>query len=453
MFQDVQTPEAQRAIFSVSEISTKIKYLLEEKLGIVQIRGEISGLKIADSGHGYFSLKDSKAVIAATCWRPVLAKIAFKLEEGMEVLVTGKVTAYAGQSKYQISVESIQPNGIGAFMKILAERKMQFEKEGLFSAERKKQIPLLPKTIGIVTSLSGAVIRDIIHRINDRCKTHIVIWPVSVQGANSAEEVASAINGFNTMNKEVRPDLLIIARGGGSIEDLWSFNEEIVVRAAFNSQIPIISAIGHETDFTLLDFVADLRAPTPTAAAEFAVPVAADLYAILDSAEQRVKLRLLDLIRYYQQRLIASKVTINNNIKNIIRFYRQKLDEINLRFSDSLSNLLKHKIILLQKFPTSRLSIHKTVQYKYLQYRQQSNNLYKQTISLFSPYENRLNISGSHLSALDYKKVIERGYAIVQDKNGKIISDSKLIPEGSNLRLSMRDGKVEVRKICTLELQ
>lgn len=447
MFQDVQTPEAQRAIFSVSEISTKIKYLLEEKLGIVQIRGEISGLKIADSGHGYFSLKDSKAVIAATCWRPVLAKIAFKLEEGMEVLVTGKVTAYAGQSKYQISVESIQPNGIGAFMKILAERKMQFEKEGLFSAERKKQIHLLPKTIGIVTSLSGAVIRDIIHRINDRCKTHIVIWPVSVQGANSAEEVASAINGFNTMNKEVRPDLLIIARGGGSIEDLWSFNEEIVVRAAFNSQIPIISAIGHETDFTLLDFVADLRAPTPTAAAEFAVPVAADLYAILDSAEQRVKLRLLDLIRYYQQRLIASKVTINNNIKNIIRFYRQKLDEINLRFSDSLSNLLKHKIILLQKFPTSRLSIHKTVQYKYLQYRQQSSNLYKQKISLFSPYENRLNISGSNLSALDYKRVIERGYAIIEDENGKIISDSKLIPEGSNLRLSMRDGKVEVRKI------
>lgn len=447
MFEDVQIAETQRAIFSVSEISAKIKYLLEEKLGVVQIRGEISGLKIADSGHGYFSLKDSKAVIAATCWRPVLAKIAFKLEEGMEVLVTGKVTAYAGQSKYQISVESIQPNGIGAFMKILAERKIQFEKEGLFSAEHKKQIPLLPKQIGIVTSLTGAVIRDIIHRINDRCKTHIVIWPVSVQGVNSAEEVSNAINGFNELDIDARPDLLIIARGGGSIEDLWSFNEEIVVRAAFNSQIPIISAIGHETDFTLLDFVADLRAPTPTAAAEFAVPVAADLYAILDSAEQRIKLRLLDLIRYYQQRLIASKVTINNNIKNIIRFYRQKLDEINLRFSDSLSNLLKHKIILLQKFPDARLSINKTLQYKYLQYRQQSNNLYKQKISLFSPYENRLNISSSNLSALDYKKVIERGYAIIEDENGKIISDSKLIPEGSNFRLSMRDGKVEVRKI------
>jgi exodeoxyribonuclease VII large subunit len=447
MFEAAQIPGSDRIILSVSEISSKIKYLLEEKLGVVQIRGEISGLKIADSGHGYFSLKDSKAVIAATCWRPVLAKIAFKLEEGMEVLVTGKVTAYAGQSKYQISVESIQPNGIGAFMKILAERKIQFEKEGLFSAEHKKQIPLLPKIIGIVTSLTGAVIRDIIHRINDRCKTHIVIWPVSVQGVNSAEEVSNAINGFNTMNNEARPDLLIIARGGGSIEDLWSFNEEIVVRAAFNSQIPIISAIGHETDFTLLDFVADLRAPTPTAAAEFAVPVAADLSATLDSAEQRLKLRLLDLIRYYQQRLIASKVTINNNIKNIIRFYRQKLDEINLRFSDSLSNLLKHKVILLQKFPHSRLSVQKTLQYKYLQYQQQSNNLYKQKISLFSPYENRLNISGSNLSALDYKKVIERGYAIIEDEDGKIISDSKLIQEGSNLRLSMRDGKVEVRKI------
>jgi exodeoxyribonuclease VII large subunit len=447
MFEDVQVAETQRAIFSVSEISAKIKYLLEEKLGVVQIRGEISGLKIADSGHGYFSLKDSKSVIAATCWRPVLAKITFKLEEGMEVLVTGKVTAYAGQSKYQISVESIQPNGIGAFIQILAERKIKFEKEGLFLTEHKKQIPLLPKTIGIVTSLSGAVIRDIIHRINDRCKTHIIIWPVSVQGANSAEEVSNAINGFNSMNSEARPDLLIIARGGGSIEDLWSFNEEIVVRAAFNSQIPIISAIGHETDFTLLDFVADLRAPTPTAAAEFAVPVATDLHAILDSAEKRLKLRLHDLIRYYQQKLAVSNVSIKNNIKNIIRFYSQKLDEINLRFSDSLSNLLKHKIILLQKFPNSRLSIHKTLQYKYLQYKQQSNNLYKQKTSLFSPYENLLNISGSNLSALDYKKVIDRGYAIIEDKNGKIISDSKLIPEGSNLRLSMRDGKVEVRKI------
>ncbi len=447
MFEDVQIAETQRAIFSVSEISAKIKYLLEEKLGVVQIRGEISGLKIADSGHGYFSLKDSKSVISATCWRPVLAKIAFKLEEGMEVLVTGKITAYGGQSKYQISVESIQPNGIGAFMQILAERKIKFEQEGLFLAEHKKQIPLLPKKIGIVTSLSGAVIRDIIHRINDRCKTHIVIWPVSVQGANSAEEVSSAINGFNSMNSEARPDLLIIARGGGSIEDLWSFNEEIVVRAAFASKIPIISAIGHETDFTLLDFVADLRAPTPTAAAEFAVPVATDLYAILDSAEKRLKLRLHDLIRYYQQKLAVSNVSIKNNIKNIIRFYRQKLDEINLRFSDSLLNLLKHKIILLQKFPSSRLSIHKTLQYKYLQYKQQNNNLYKQKTSLFSPYENRLNISGSNLSALDYKKVIDRGYAIIEDENGKIISDSKLIPEGSNLRLSMRDGKVEVRKL------
>ncbi|MCP5369716.1 MAG: exodeoxyribonuclease VII large subunit [Rickettsiaceae bacterium] len=447
MFENVPVLGENNIIFSVSDISSKIKYLLEDKLGVVQIKGEISGLKIADSGHGYFSLKDSKSVIAATCWRPILAKINFKLEEGMEVLVIGKVTAYAGQSKYQISVESIQPNGIGAFIQILAERKIKFEKEGLFLAQHKKPIPMLPYKIGIITSLSGAVIRDIIHRINDRCKTNILIWPVSVQGTNSAEEVVNAINGFNSISNHLRPQLLIIARGGGSIEDLWSFNEEIVVRAAFKSQIPIISAIGHETDFTLLDFVADLRAPTPTAAAEFAVPVASDLLNTLNNAEKRLNLRLQELIRYYQQQLVNSNVTIQNNIKNIIRFYSQKIDELGFRFSGSLSNLLKHKMIVLEKFPSSRFSVHRIIQYKYLQYQQQSNSLDKQQSNLLTLYNNRLTISATNLSTLDYRKVIERGYAIIENTNGEIISDSKLIKDGSNLLISMRDGKVEVKKL------
>ena len=262
--------------FSVSEVSSKIKKLLEDNLGYVKIKGEISGFIKAASGHGYFSLKDERAVLAATCWRHNLANIDFKLEEGLEVVVSGKITAYAGQSKYQISVEKISPAGAGAFMQILRERKAKLEKEGLFAKETKQNLPFFPKTIGIITSPSGAVIKDIIHRISDRCPTRLLVWPVTVQGETSATEVSNAITGFNKLTKD-RPDLIIVARGGGSIEDLWGFNDEIVVKSAFASKIPLISAVGHETDYTLLDLVADRRAPTPTAAAEFAVPVLADL--------------------------------------------------------------------------------------------------------------------------------------------------------------------------------
>ncbi|CAN0577409.1 unnamed protein product, partial [Ectocarpus sp. 12 AP-2014] len=299
MLEDNLTDNLTQIEFSVSEISGKIKWLLENELGIVKIKGEVSGLKIAASGHGYFSLKDNNAVLAATCWRHNLARANFKLEEGLEVVVTGKITAYAGQSKYQISVESIEPAGSGAFMKILKERRAKLEQEGLFSKDHKQKLPYFPKKIGIITSISGAVIKDIIHRITDRCHTHLVIWPVAVQGENSAAEVSNAIDEFNKLDTKHRPDLLIVARGGGSIEDLWSFNEENVVRSTYNSKIPIISAVGHETDYTLIDLAADVRAPTPTAAAEFAVPVAADLKYTLDVLGSRMYTRLIDLVKFY----------------------------------------------------------------------------------------------------------------------------------------------------------
>lgn len=284
-------PRTNAQEFSVSEISNLLKKRVEDAFPHVRVRGEISGFKRAASGHLYFDLKDEGAVMNAVCWRGVAGHFKVQPEEGMEVVVTGKITTYQGSSRYQIVVERLEPAGAGALMALLEARKKQLAAEGLFSEERKKPIPYLPKVIGVVTSPTGAVIRDILHRIGDRFPCHVLVWPVLVQGENAKEQITKAIQGFNAITGEgniPRPDLLIVARGGGSIEDLWAFNEEMVVRAAAASEIPLISAVGHETDTTLIDFAADRRAPTPTAAAEMAVPVKADLVAALLQMAQRL---------------------------------------------------------------------------------------------------------------------------------------------------------------------
>ena len=391
-------------------------------------------------------MKDDQAVLAAICWRNVLSRINFKLSEGLEIVVTGKITAYAGQSKYQISVDAIRPSGIGAFMQILTERKLKFQKEGLFAKEHKKPIPLLPKKIGIVTSMTGAVIRDIIHRIEDRYKTHIVIWPVSVQGNSSAQEVTEAIKGFNQFSEQDKPDLLIVARGGGSIEDLWSFNEEIVVRAAFESVIPIISAIGHETDYSLLDLVADLRAPTPTAAAEFAVPVARDLLYTVNNLEKIMLSRLQESIKYYEQQIVLNTNHIHNHITNTTRFYIQRFDEILLRFNKVLPDFIQQKLFRLKEFGLSVNTVYKILQYKKLQSNGIAGNLSAQKDKLFSSLEHQLQICTSMLSSLDYQKVIRRGYAMIIDQNDHVISDIKKIPQQESFWLKMRDGQKKIRR-------
>lgn len=430
--------------FSVSEISCKIKSLLENNIGTVKIKGEISGLKIASSGHGYFSLKDENAILAATCWRHSLAKVSFKLEEGLEVIITGKITAYASQSKYQISVELIEPSGIGAFMKILSDRRIKLEKEGLFALDKKQKIPFFPRKIGIITSITGAVIKDIIHRITDRCPSHLIIWPVTVQGEGAAGEISNAIDGFNKLSLDKRPDLLIIARGGGSIEDLWPFNEEIVVRAVYNSNIPTISAVGHETDYTLIDFASDLRAPTPTAAAEFAVPVISDLKYTLSLFEQRLNQRLSDFIKYYQERLNNSFNRLQQ-IQYIINNQTQRLDELSFRLIGSLPNLLKQKQINIQYFPISRLKPNKILIYKFLQYKNSSDNLVNKKDSFLNQYRHKLNLNSSLLSSLDYNKVLSRGFAILKNNEGNIISSILEAKNNANLRLRMRDGEMIVK--------
>src|SRR5579884_2177206 len=284
-------PPANIPEWSVSELSAALKRTVEDAYGYVRVRGEVSGFRGASpSGHVYFRLKDDKAVLDAVIWKMTFGRLRVKPQEGLDVVVTGRLTTFAGSSKYQIIIDTLDPAGIGALMALLEERKKKLAAEGLFDEARKQLLPFLPEVIGVVTSPTGAVIRDILHRLQDRFPRRVLVWPVRVQGETSAAEVAAAIEGFNALPQHgavSRPDLIIVARGGGSLEDLWSFNEEIVVRAAAASLIPLISAIGHETDVTLIDFAADRRAPTPTAAAEMAVPVRAELLTRLASLSAR----------------------------------------------------------------------------------------------------------------------------------------------------------------------
>jgi exodeoxyribonuclease VII large subunit len=429
--------------FSVTEISNKIKWLLENNFSTVRIKGEVSGLKIASSGHGYFNLKDTNAVIAATCWRHCLSRVNFSLAEGLEVIVTGKITSYAGQSKYQIAVELIEPAGVGAFIKILSERRQKLEEEGLFKGEYKKKIPYLPKKIGVITSLTGVVIKDIIHRITDRLPVHLCIWPVTVQGATAANEITTAINGFNLLKEELKPDVIIIARGGGSIEDLWPFNEEIVVRAAFNSSIPIISAVGHETDYTLLDLVADLRAPTPTAAAEFAVPVISNLKYKVNSLYNNIERRVSTLLKH-KSHILSNYNRLLQYPVNYLNYNIQKLDDLGFRLTGSLPNLLKQKNLALQYFPYSRFKPTKIIHYKYLQLNHLQNNLLVKKITLLNRFEHKLSINSSILASLDYNKVLARGYAMLKDHRNNYISTVSEAQSSKHITANLKDGQVKL---------
>src|ERR1700758_1368218 len=278
---------------TVSELSTALKRTIEDAYGYVRVRGELGKVSYHSNGHVYFDLKDERACVAGVIWRSTATRIKLKLEAGLEVVVTGRVTTYPGRSQYQIIVETLEPAGLGALMALLEERRGRLTAEGLFDEARKQLLPYLPAVIGVITSPTGAVIRDILHRLADRFPRHVLVWPVRVQGDGSAGDVAAAVAGFNALSERgaiPRPDLLIVARGGGSLEDLWSFNEEIVVRAAADSMIPLISAVGHETDITLIDFAADKRAPTPTAAAEMAVPVRSELFIEVTALARRAML-------------------------------------------------------------------------------------------------------------------------------------------------------------------
>ncbi len=322
-------PGANAPEFSVTELSSALKRAIEDRFGYVRVRGEISGYRGPhSSGHVYFSLKDANARLDAVIWKGVFARLRVKPEEGLEVVATGKITTFPGKSAYQIVVESLEPAGVGALMALLEARRRALAEEGLFDPARKQLLPYLPRVIGVVTSPTGAVIRDILHRLADRFPVHVLVWPVRVQGETSAAEVAQAIRGFNALDADgaiPRPDLLIVARGGGSLEDLWSFNEEIVVRAAAESEIPLIAAVGHETDWTLIDHAADVRAPTPTAAAELSVPVRSELLANLVDFDGRLRRAALRLAERRRADLRALARALPTG-EAILALPRQRLD-------------------------------------------------------------------------------------------------------------------------------
>jgi exodeoxyribonuclease VII large subunit len=433
--------------WTVSELSAALRRTVEDAYGYVRVRGEISGFKGPhSSGHAYFALKDEDACIEAVIWRTTYARMRVKPEEGLEVVVTGRLTTFPARSKYQIVIDTLQPAGIGALMKLLEERKRKLAAEGLFDDARKQLLPFLPEVIGVVTSPTGAVIRDILHRLEDRFPRRVLVWPVRVQGETASAEITNAIRRFNDFPQEgplPRPDLIIVARGGGSLEDLWPFNEEIVVRAAASSMIPLISAVGHETDITLIDFAADRRAPTPTAAAEIAVPVRAELMiSLADLGARKLACWRRNIDRHRRElRLLTRALPA---LDELLAIPRQRLDACVGRLPRALrANAQIHHTHLTRA--ASRLS-PRLLSHRIERCKEQTASLNGRArralrISLDRRVQ-RLRSAGQLLAAYSYRGVLARGFALVRDEEGHPLRSSAAVNAGMRLDIEFSDGRV-----------
>ncbi|HAH09249.1 MAG TPA: exodeoxyribonuclease VII large subunit [Alphaproteobacteria bacterium] len=435
--------------FSVGELSIALKRTVEEAFPYVRVRGEISGYRGPHaSGHAYFALKDETAKLDAVCFKGVFQKLKFKPQEGLEVVAIGRITTYPGKSGYQIIVEALEPAGVGALLALLEERKRTLAAEGLFDAGRKKPLPYLPETIGVITSPTGAVIRDILHRLNDRFPRHVLVWPVTVQGEKAAGEVAAAIAGFNAFPKAglPRPDVLIVARGGGSIEDLWAFNEEIVVRAAAASAIPLISAVGHETDTTLIDYASDVRAPTPTAAAELAVPVRIDLLAKTRDLAGRLEgapLRRLEVLRQRLSDLSRAMPAA----EALLAIPRQRLDTASGRLGSSLALMVQRYAGRLGQ-ASARLTAQpllQAIQRHGLRISELASRSGAAATRRNEERLTRLNTAAKMLEALSHKATLARGFALIRDGHGQLIRSRLGLEAGQEVRLTLHDGEAQAR--------
>ena len=412
---------------SVSQLSAAIKRTVEDGFARVRVRGELSGAKRAASGHFYAALKDDNALIDMVMWKGQAGRLAFRPEDGIEVIATGKLTTYPGRSKYQLVVDTLEVAGEGALMLLFEKLKARLGAEGLFDRERKyDRLPYLPRTIGVVTSPTGAVIRDILHRLADRCPTHVIVWPVLVQGDGAAAQVANAIRGFDAIEPGgpvARPDLVIVARGGGSIEDLWAFNEEIVVRAIADCRIPTISAVGHETDVTLADYAADVRAPTPTAAAEMAVPVRAELQAQLATWNGR----MMGAANRHQALASERLTALARHLPKRDALYapqRQRLDDA----GDRLDRSQRHRLAVISE----RLATRGAALRPALLARRWDRD------------RALLEGLGRLLASLDPRALLSRGYAMVRDAGGAIVTTAARAQEAGHLRLQFADGELPV---------
>jgi exodeoxyribonuclease VII large subunit len=413
---------------SVSELSFALKRMVEGEFGHVRLRGEISGWKRAASGHAYLCLKDADAVIDGVIWRGAASALAFAPQDGIEVIATGKLTTYPGRSKYQVVVERMELAGEGALMALFEKLKASLAGEGLFDSARKKPLPYMPRTIGVVTSPTGAVIRDILHRLEDRFPSHVLVWPVKVQGEGAAAEVAAAIRGFDALPADgpvMRPDLLIVARGGGSIEDLWTFNEEVVVRAVAACSIPVISAVGHETDTSLCDFAADLRAPTPTAAAEIAVPVLADVRHTVATLAHRTE----RCVRRYHERAgerLAALVRVLPRRDALLGPQRQKMDDL----AGRLDRALERRVTLARgQLDRGAAALRPAMLDQRLAAAQQ-----------------RLDGVGRHLALVHPNRPLEKGYAWVEARGTqKVVATAEGARAAQAVTLHFIDGAVDAR--------
>ena len=442
------SPNAQTnaPIFSVAEISGALKTTVEETFGRVRVRGEISGFKRPGSGHLYFTLKDDQAVLNGVCWKGSAGRLGIKPEDGMEVIATGRLTTYGARSNYQMVVERMELAGEGALLKLLEDRKQKLVEEGVFDENHKQELPFLPDVIGVVTSPTGAVIRDILHRLEDRFPRRVLVWPVLVQGDKAAEQISTAIKGFNALNgtgSVPRPDLIIVARGGGSLEDLWAFNEENVVRATYQSQIPIISAVGHETDTTLIDFASDRRAPTPTAAAEMSVPVRVDLIAQVMDDGARVVNAINRMVTDSRKNLDAGSRGLPN-LSQLLGDASQRLDDWTERFNNSLKSGMSERQKSLSHL-SQRLVKPDALIERAGQHLTSEARALKQTAPIiFNEYASNLSRLSQLLESYSYQRILDRGFALVTDADKKSVTSANNLLEGDQVSVHMKDGSVRM---------
>ena len=463
-YSDTGNAKSNQTEYTVTEISASLKKTVEERFGYVRIRGEITGFRGAhSSGHCYFALKDDRARIEAVIWKGVANRLKHFPEEGLEVIASGKLTTYPGSSKYQIVIDNLEPAGAGALMALLQERKAKLEAEGLFAPERKQLLPYMPKTIGVVTSPTGAVIRDVLHRISDRFPLHVMVWPVRVQGETTGQEVSNAIMGFNAMDNP--PDLIIVARGGGSIEDLWGFNDEIVVRAAAESDIPLISAVGHETDWTLLDLAADVRAPTPTGAAELAVPVKAELDATVAGFKARLQSALSRQFEKARSQLLAAERGLASP-DMLLAMPRRRLDEASGRLGrgldlatrkkrtqyESIAGRLSHRGLsssiarnqdrldaLSRRANTAHGNKIKSTRTHVTELARHNINAFE---NQFSRTKARYDQANRLLGSLSYKSILDRGYAVVRNAKDVPVASVEKVKSGEAFSVELKDGRI-----------
>jgi exodeoxyribonuclease VII large subunit len=422
--------------YTVSMLSALIKRSIEQNFKGVRLKAEVSALKVHSSGHIYFTLKDSGAIIDAVCWKGVAQKQKIKLEDGMEIRCTGQVTTYPMRSKYQFIVEQFELAGIGELLKLLEERKKKLAAEGLFDLAKKKPLPMLPKLIGIITSPTGAVIKDMLHRIRERFPRNILLWPVLVQGSEASEQIVAAIAGMNALPVEQRPDVLIVARGGGSFEDLMPFNEENIVRAVANSKIPVISAVGHETDTTLIDYVADVRAPTPTAAAEFVVPERIKLQA--DVGKAFARLNLVTSSDLEKKRLFLR----SNKILNIEGIVGEKIQRTDFIFDRVLAGMQQN--ISRRKIFLARIAVQKPI------IRENVNDVWQKLQFMFlgelEKVKNNFTLVAHALESNSHANILRKGFAFVESKQSVPITSVRKAKEHATFNLVFADGRIEVQE-------